>query len=372
MMSTLLQRIAEAGVLVADGAMGTMLLDRGLRPGDCPESVNLDRPVVLEEIARLYLEAGADIIQTNTFGGSPLKLAAYGLAAKTEEINRSAVDAVRRAVASRALVCASCGPSGRLLKPYGDVEPRQLTDSFTRQMAALRDAGVDVFCVETMTDLAEASLAVRAAKDVAPAIPVMATMTFDATPRGFYTIMGVSIESAAKGLEEAGADVVGSNCGNGIELMIRIARHFRDCTDLPLLIQSNAGLPELKEGHLVYAESPAYMAQKAAKLIAIGVSIIGGCCGTTPDHIRAIRAAVDAAKRKVERVGARSTTRAPWVAAVSRQFSVLSFQFSVVSSQSSILGFRAPGPTSVFRGVLGRHLAGTGSGLRQPITEQTN
>ena len=292
-MRPLLERLQQGETLLADGAIGTMLLQRGLEAGACPESINLTRPQVLEEIARRYLDAGAEIIQTNTFGGSPLKLAMYDLDRQTEEINRRAVRAVRDAVADRAYVSGSCGPCGRILQPYGDADPDEVYDGFRRQMSALLDAGVDVICVETMIDLAEATLAVKAAKDISPDKPVMATMTFDATPKGFFTVMGVNVEQAAAGLRAAGADIVGSNCGNGIENMVRIAAEFTRHTDLPLLIQSNAGLPEMKGGELVYGETPEFMADKARELVALGVSIIGGCCGTTPEHIAALRQMLD-------------------------------------------------------------------------------
>jgi 5-methyltetrahydrofolate--homocysteine methyltransferase len=285
----LLERLGRGELLVADGAMGTLLFARGLRQGDCPEAWNLESPGALEEIARSYLDAGADLVQTNTFGGSPLKLAQYGLESKVQEVNRAAVRAVRAAVGDRALVSGSCGPSGKLLLPHGDTEPERVYESFESQMEALIDGGVDLICVETMTDLTEATLAVRAAKAVSAQVPVVATMTFDPTPRGYYTIMGITIESAARGLAEAGADVVGSNCGNGIEKMVEIARELRRHSDLPLIIQSNAGLPELVDGELIYQEAPDFMAEKARELLAAGVSIIGGCCGTTPEHIRAFR-----------------------------------------------------------------------------------
>jgi 5-methyltetrahydrofolate--homocysteine methyltransferase len=287
-MRPLLERLTDGEVLVADGAMGTMLLDRGLEVGAPPESVNLSRPEILEEIARLYLDAGADIIQTNTFGGSPLKLAMYALDDRAGEINHAAVRAVRRVVDDRALVSGSCGPS--------DTEPAEMYRSFRRQMEALIGADVDAICIETMTDPKEAALAIKAAKDVRAGIPVMATMTFDPTPRGYFTIMGTSIEQAAAELAEAGADLVGSNCGNGIEPMIEIARLFRACSDRPLLIQPNAGLPETKDGRLVYGETPDFMAERAQQLIEAGVSIIGGCCGTTPEHIRSLRRMVDVLK----------------------------------------------------------------------------
>ncbi len=291
-MKKLLERLRNGEILVADGAMGTMLFERGLKSGDCPEGLNLSRLDILEDIARLYLDAGADIIQTNTFGGSPLKLASYSLEDKAALINRNAVSAVRKAVEGRAYVSASCGPCGKILKPYGDTDPLIIYESFEIQMQAFAESGCDVICIETMMDLGEMILALKAAKMKAPGIPVMATMTYDATPKGFFTIMGDTIEKAAKTLEEAGADVVGSNCGNGIENMIRIAREYRKHTTLPLIIQSNAGLPLIENGELLYPETPEFMAEKAKELVDAGVSIIGGCCGTTPEHIRAIKSSI--------------------------------------------------------------------------------
>ncbi len=297
-MNKLLESLREGSILVADGAMGTMLFERGLKSGECPESMNLSMPSVLEDIARLYLDAGADIIQTNTFGGSPLKLASYSLAEEAPLINRNAVAAVKKAVSGRAYVSGSCGPCGKILKPYGDTDPEIVYESFEIQMQAFFESGCDVICIETMMDLREMLLALRAAREKAPGIPVMTTMTFDATPRGFFTIMGDTIEKTSRELEEAGADVIGSNCGNGIENMIRIAEEFRKRTTLPLIIQSNAGLPIIENGKLTYPESPEFMASMAKELVDAGVSIIGGCCGTGPAHIRAIKNAIFPAGRK--------------------------------------------------------------------------
>jgi 5-methyltetrahydrofolate--homocysteine methyltransferase len=294
-MAGVLEKLRAGEVLIGDGAMGTMLMAHGLAPGACPEAFNLERPDVLETIARAYLDAGADIVETNTFGGSPLKLAQYGLADETTAINRAAVAAVRRATGGTALVAGSCGPTGCTLKPYGDTDPAQVGAAFERQLAALLEAGVDLIVVETMTDLTEARLAVEAAKRLAPETPVAATMTFDATPRGFFTIMGTTVAEAAAGLAEAGAEILGSNCGNGIEAMVAIAREFRAATDRPLLIQANAGLPLMEGGRLVYPETPEFMAAQVPALVAAGVGIIGGCCGTTPEHIRAFRTCVDGA-----------------------------------------------------------------------------
>lgn len=292
-MKNILNRIKNGEILVADGAMGTMLFQKGLKPGEPPESVNLKNPEYLEEIAQAYLDAGADIIETNTFGGSPLKLADYGLKDKTEEINRIAVERVRKVVGNKAFISGSVGPSGKMLKPYGDTESKEIYQSFERQMRSLVNSGIDLLCIETMIDLHEATLAIKAVKNFSPDMPIMATMTFDETPRGFYTIMGVCIRDAVIGLKEAGADIIGSNCGNGIENMIKIAHEFKKLTTLPIIIQSNAGIPKMKEGKLMYSETSEFFGEKAKELIEAGVSIIGGCCGTTPEYIRTIRKVVD-------------------------------------------------------------------------------
>ena len=291
-MKDLRTRLAAGDVLVGDGAWGTMLMAHGVRPGEAPESLNLTQAGVIEEIASLYVEAGADLITTNTFGGSPARLRQFGLDGQTEAVNRAAVEAVRRAARGRAYASASVGPSGHLMKPYGDADPVDIGAGYERQIRALAEAGAELICIETMTDLAEAVLAVRAARSVAPDLPVMATMTFETTRRGFFTVMGVSIEQAVRGLSEAGADILGSNCGNGSGTMVAIAREFRALTGLPIAIQPNAGLPEPRDGSLVYPETPEFMAEHARGLLAAGVAIIGGCCGTTPAHVRALRGIV--------------------------------------------------------------------------------
>ncbi len=273
-----------------------MFMELGLKPGDPPESLNLTRLDLVEKIAGLYLSAGADIIHTNTFGGSPIRLSFYSLEDKTEEINKNAVRSLRKVVKDRAYISGSCGPSGRFLKPYGEIKPEEMYSSFERQINTLITAGVDIICVETMTDLREAELAIKAAKSISPSTPLMATMTFNSTPRGFYTMMGVSIEEAASELEKFGADVIGSNCGSGIEDMIKTAVEFKKHTHLPLIIQPNAGIPRIVENKPFYPENPEFMAEKAKELISLGVSIIGGCCGTTPEHIKAIRKVVDSLK----------------------------------------------------------------------------
>jgi 5-methyltetrahydrofolate--homocysteine methyltransferase len=293
-MEGLLARLKRREVLVGDGAWGTQLMQRGLPPGQPPEWFALERPEVIEEIARLYVAAGADLVTTDTFGATSFRLRLHGLESERARVNRQAVEAVRRAVSGRALVSASVGPSGQLLEPYGDTSPDAVEEAFAEQIAVLASAGADVLCVETMGDLTEATRAVKAARAVAPGVPVMATMTFEPTARGYFTVMGTSVEKAVGGLEAAGADVVGSNCGTGIADMVEIARAMARATRLPLLIQPNAGLPHTRAGQAVYDETPETMAARVPELLDLGVAVVGGCCGTTPEHVRAIRRAVQA------------------------------------------------------------------------------
>jgi 5-methyltetrahydrofolate--homocysteine methyltransferase len=296
-MGPLLDRLRDGPVVIADGGIGTMLMTRGLAPGDAPERLTLSRPAIIEEVARLYVEAGAEIVTTNTFGGSPLRLRMAGLEAEVDRVNREAVAAARRAAGSGAWVSGSVGPTGHLLRPYGDADPGEVAEGFLVQVAALAEAGVDLFCIETMTDLEEARLAVVAARRAAGGRPVAATMTFEPTRRGFFTVMGVSIPQAAAALLEAGADIVGSNCGNGSATMVEVARQFRAATRAPVLIQSNAGLPETRDGALVYPETPDVFAESVRPMVDAGVAIIGGCCGTTPDHVRAMREVLGRGRR---------------------------------------------------------------------------
>lgn len=293
-MEGLLARLRRGEILLGDGAWGTQLMQRGLPEGQPPEWFALERPQAIEEVARLYVEAGADLVTTDTFGANSFRLAAHGLAHERERINREAVSAVRRAVGERALVSASVGPTGRMLEPFGDTPLEEVEAAFAEQIAVLAEAGADVVCIETMTDLNEADAAIRAARRVAPGLPVIATMTFERTARGYFTMMGTSVADAVSGLVAAGADVTGSNCGNGIANMVEVAREMARSAKRPLIFQANAGLPETVEGRLVYHETPEAMAAQVPALLDLGVGIVGGCCGTTPEHVRALRRAVSA------------------------------------------------------------------------------
>jgi 5-methyltetrahydrofolate--homocysteine methyltransferase len=290
-MEPLLERIARGDRLVGDGALGTMLMEAGLPPGEPPERWILDRPEVLRDLARQYVDAGADLATTNTFGASPLRLRAHGLDAQAAALNTRAAEIARDAVAGRAYVAGSVGPTGLLLAPLGDADPADVFDGFRLQVAALASGGADVICIETMSDLEEAALAVRGARSAAPQLPVIVTMTFNVTPRGPFTVMGVDVPAAVTRLAAEGADLLGANCGTGADAMRHVAEAFAAIATRPFVFQPNAGLPERRDGRLVYPQPPELFAAQAAPLARVA-AIVGGCCGTTPAHITALRARV--------------------------------------------------------------------------------
>jgi 5-methyltetrahydrofolate--homocysteine methyltransferase len=288
----LLERLSAGGILISDGAMGSLLQSEGLPAGTSPEAWNLSRPEVVRGVAEAYLAAGSDMVLTNSFGGSPLKLARHALAERAWELNRASAVLAREAAGSGKIVAGSVGPTGRILRDEGgDVTPAELYEAFRVQVEALADGGVDAICVETMSSLTEALEAVRAAREHT-GLPVMCTFSFTAGRRGYRTMMGLSPEVAARATAAAGTDVIGTNCGNGIDNMIEIVRQMRAAVpDRPILAQANAGIPELVDGVTVYAETPEYMSSRVERLIEAGATIVGGCCGTTPPHIAAIAGA---------------------------------------------------------------------------------
>jgi len=292
-MKSLLERIAGGEILVSDGAMGTLLQARGLAPEECPESWCVSRPEAVRQVSEAYLAAGADIVETNSFGGSSFKLSHYRLAHKAGEFNRAAAALAREAAKGKGYVAGSVGPTGHIPKEEnGDVTSKELYAAFREQVLALAEGGADAICVETMSSLCEAAQAVRAAKENTP-LPVICTFTFEAGPRGFYTMMGARPDKAAREAAAAGADVVGANCGNGIANMIEITKQIRGAMPgVPILIHANAGVPEWEDGRTVFRETPGYMASRIGELVAAGANIVGGCCGTTPNHIEAIAKAV--------------------------------------------------------------------------------
>ncbi|MBN2580754.1 MAG: homocysteine S-methyltransferase family protein [Pirellulales bacterium] len=287
-MHNTLNRLLAHPPVITDGAWGTQLQERGLPVGGFPDAWNLERPEAVEEVARAYVEAGSRIILTNTFGSNRLALARHGLAEKVREINQAGVKISRAAAGEQALVFASVGPSGVMLMMWQS-DASELEDVFEEQVRALAEAGADGIVIETMSDLAEVQLAVDAAKTTG--LPVVACMTFDSGKDKDRTLMGVTPEQAAEQLTAAGADVIGANCGQGIAGFVEICRRFRQTTPLPIWIKANAGLPQMVEGRTIYAQTPEEFASYVPALREAGASFLGGCCGTTPDFIRALRAA---------------------------------------------------------------------------------
>ncbi len=288
-MTTICEQINAGATLVSDGAWGTFLQRSGLQPGECPELWCVEHRDVVLGIARSYAEAGADMVETNSFGGTRFKLAHYGLDGRVSEINEAAAAISREAAGPDRHVIASIGPTGKMLL-MGDVTEDELYDAFKEQAVALERGGADACCIETMAAIDEATLAVKAARENT-GLEVICTFTFEKTVQGEYrTMMGVSPTDTVPALLEAGAHIVGTNCGNGIERMIDIVKEIRAATaDTPILVHANAGIPVNVNGVDQFPETPKDMAARVDELVAAGANIIGGCCGTTPDHIRAIK-----------------------------------------------------------------------------------
>jgi 5-methyltetrahydrofolate--homocysteine methyltransferase len=284
-MHEFIAQLISAGPVITDGAWGTQLQQRGLETGVCPDEWNLSHPGEVEAVARSYVEAGSQVILTNTFGANRLTLARHDLADKVAAINRGGVEISRKAAGDRARVFASMGPSGVMLM-MGQTTPDEVQDAFAEQAEALAAAGADAIVLETFSDPAEIVLAIAAAG--ATGLPVVACMTFDSGKDHDRTLMGTTPEQAAAKLAEAGALVIGSNCGQGIEGFLKITRRLRAATDRPLWIKPNAGLPQLIDGKPVYTQTPAQFADFVPALIEAGASFIGGCCGSSPEFIAAI------------------------------------------------------------------------------------
>jgi len=285
---SILDDLRQHKILLSDGAWGTFLQAKGIEPGECPELWNITHRTEVLNIASSYLEAGCDIIETNSFGGSRFKLAQYGLSDRVFELNETSALISREAAGKNKYVAGSVGPTGKMLL-MGDVTEYELYDAFGNQAAALEKGGADIIIIETMSDLDEASIAVKAAREYTKCTVIL-TMTFSKTLKGEYrTMMGATPEEMVVEMKNAGAHIIGSNCGNGIEEMIGIVKIIRNIDkDIPVMIQANAGVPELVDGKTVFRESPQMMASFVPELIKAGVNIIGGCCGTTPEHIREI------------------------------------------------------------------------------------
>jgi len=284
-MHPLIQQFVSRGLVITDGAWGTELQARGLGLGDFPDAWNLTHPDRVGEVARAYVEAGSQVILTNTFGANRVRMAELAAASRVEEINRRGVEISREAARGRAAVFASIGPSGKLLLS-GEISEADLRVAFQEQARALAGAGADALVVETMTDLAEARLALAAALETG--LPVVVSMVFDTGKEKDRTMMGDTPERVAATLAQAGAHVIGANCGQGIQGFAPVCRRFRSATALPIWLKPNAGLPAIVDGHARYNASPEEFANAVPELLRLGANFIGGCCGTGPDFIAAI------------------------------------------------------------------------------------
>jgi 5-methyltetrahydrofolate--homocysteine methyltransferase len=291
-MRSLLAALKSKNILISDGAWGTFLHQRGLQPGECPELWNITHRDDVFAIAKSYIDAGADMILTNSFGGSPSKLEHYGLQDRAAELNKAAAAISREAAGVDHLVLGSIGPTGVMLM-MGDVPEETLYDGFCVQAEALNKGGVDAICIETMSALDEACLAIQAVRK-STGLEVVCTFTFEKTVSGEYrTMMGVSPAEMVQAVKEAGATIIGTNCGNGFDQMIEIVREIRSIDPItPILVHANAGKPIFQDGKTVFPETPEMMAAKVVDMIKSGANIIGGCCGTTPTHIQKLVDAV--------------------------------------------------------------------------------
>lgn len=288
------QALLEApGPVLADGAMGTMLFQAGLEFGDPPEAWNVLHPDRVRLVHRGYLEAGARLILTNTFGGNRFRLAMHGLQGRVAEFNRIGAEIARaeaEAAGDHALVAGDIGPSGAILAPLGELEYEAAVEGFAEQAAALVEGGVDVIWIETMSALEEIHAAIEGVRRVAPRLPLLTTMTFDTRGR---TMMGVTPEQAASALVGWGADAIGGNCGNGPgEVETVIEKMHAAVPGSVLVAKSNAGIPRLVQGRAVYEAGPSEMAGHAARLRSLGARVIGACCGSTPAHLQAMAVAL--------------------------------------------------------------------------------
>jgi len=292
--------VSRPGVIIADGAMGTMLQQAGLKPGDPPMLWNVDHPDRVRAVHRAYLEAGARILLTNTFNGNRFSLAKHSLEGRGDELNRAGAQILRAEIEDylkkaapgtpSPVTAGDIGPTGEIMAPLGKLSFDDAADGFARQAVALIDGGADVIWIETMADLEEVRAALEGTRRASPDIPIIVTMTFDTHGR---TMMGVKPETAATSLNEWGAAAMGGNCGNGPdEMLVAIQKMHSAVPGALLVAKSNAGMPEFVDGKTMYRASPGTMAQSAVQMRDAGARIIGGCCGTTPEHIAAMARAV--------------------------------------------------------------------------------
>ncbi|HOE11124.1 MAG TPA: homocysteine S-methyltransferase family protein [bacterium] len=296
-MKNLFQAKLACGCLVGDGGMGTLLQSAGLPVGVCGELWNVEQAEKVVVLQRQYVDAGSDLLLTNTFGANPRKLSSYSLADRTEELNAAGARVARRATEdTQTLVVGDIGPSGAILEPFGDMEFNVLKEQFARQVKGLLDGGVDAFIIETMMDFGEVRCAFEAIRSLSD-LPVIVSMFFDTdkqNPGQFRTMYGDTPAAICEKAESLGADVVGSNCGLSIDAYVDLATRFKEVTSKPIILQPNAGLGRPAEnGTVIYDDPPERMATRVEDLFNNGATIVGGCCGTGPEYIRRVRRIAD-------------------------------------------------------------------------------
>jgi 5-methyltetrahydrofolate--homocysteine methyltransferase len=292
-MDSILDKFKE-GTVLFDGGMGTQLIAAGMKAGDSSERWNLDHAEALKAIHTRYREAGADVLTTNTFGATRGHLERHRLSDRLSEINATAARIAREAAGDRCLVAGDLGPTGLMFPPMGKADPAAQEELYAEQAKALADAGVDLLLIETQVDLREALAAVKAAKK--SKIPVGVTLTFNSTPRGYFTLVGDKVETCCAELAGAGADFLGANCTLIPQDMLDLAKQLCDASDLPILIQPNAGQPEVQGDSVIYRTTPDEFTDGIRAILETGVAAVGGCCGTDPETIRALRDLIDSPK----------------------------------------------------------------------------
>ncbi len=292
-MQSILERLKNGEILFCDGAMGTFLQAKGLQPGQCPELWCVDRAEDVMDIHRQYRAAGSDIVECNTFGGSPYKLRHYNLAERCFELNAAAARIAREVAGDTQYVLGSIGPTGEFMAPLGLEPEENFIAAFAEQAKGLEAGGADLVIIETMTALEECAAGVKAAK-ANTSLTVIASFTFDPQANGGYaSMMGIRPDVFARAMVELGADIIGVNCGTGPDHAIEMVKILKDnAPDTPIMAMPNAGMPTLEDGRTVFKETPEQMAQKAPLLVKAGANIIGGCCGTGPAHISAMKKAI--------------------------------------------------------------------------------
>jgi methionine synthase I (cobalamin-dependent) len=288
----ILDKVKESG-LIFDGAMGSMLIAAGLKGGKISELWNLENPQVIEDIHKAYFDAGSHVAVTNSFGASPFKLKKMGVDADPEKINVAAVEIARRAAGPGQYVAGDMGPLGEMLQPAGLLTQEEAQEHYVKQATFLASGGIDFFILETFFDLNEILAAIRAIRSVSD-LPIFSTMTFQKKPSGFFTLMGNKPGDSMNKMVDAGASVVGANCSLASDTMVDLARIIRDSVDVPVMIQPNAGAPRNEGEIVVYPETVDYFCDNILALKGIGIDVVGGCCGTTPDFIRTMAEKISA------------------------------------------------------------------------------